>query len=138
MKKRGGLFWFQLGFTLLIVSFLIVPVILSMLAGLTVNYQTGLDSGLTFRWVAAVWEGYRQTIFLSIGLGLMGMTYGALGSALAELFPTAVRYTGASLTFNLAGLLGGSLAPYIATYLASDEAAFTTGQMYMVDGGMTI
>ena len=26
----------------------------------------------------------------------------------------------------------------IATYLASDEAAFTTGQMYMVDGGMTI
>ena len=26
----------------------------------------------------------------------------------------------------------------IALYLASDEAAFTTGQMYMVDGGMTI
>jgi len=26
----------------------------------------------------------------------------------------------------------------IAVYLASDEAAFTTGQMYMVDGGMTI
>jgi MFS family permease len=38
---------------------------------------------------------------------------------LAELFPTAVRYTGASLTFNLAGIVGASLAPYIATYLAS-------------------
>ena len=49
----------------------------------------------------------------------MGCTYGALGTALAELFPTAVRYTGASLTFNLAGILGGSLAPYIATYLAA-------------------
>ena len=73
MRKRGGLFWFQLGFTLLIVSFLIVPVILSMLAGLTVNYQSGLESGLTFRWVAAVWEGYRQTIFLSIGLALASL-----------------------------------------------------------------
>ena len=58
-------------------------------------------------------------LFLSVGLALMGCTYGALGSALAELFPTAVRYTGASLTFNLAGIFGGSLAPYIATYLAT-------------------
>jgi MFS family permease len=39
--------------------------------------------------------------------------------ARAELFPTAVRYTGASLTFNLAGILGASLAPYLATYLAA-------------------
>jgi hypothetical protein len=31
-----------------------------------------------------------------------------------------VRYTGASLTFNLAGILGGSLAPYIATSLAAN------------------
>ncbi len=50
----------------------------------------------------------------------MGLTYGPLGTALAELFPTAVRYTGASLAFNLAGILGGSLAPSIATYLAAN------------------
>src|SRR3546814_3417483 len=48
----------------------------------------------------------------------MGLTYGPLGTILSELFPTAVRYTGASLTFNLAGIVGASLAPYIATYLA--------------------
>jgi MFS family permease len=48
----------------------------------------------------------------------MGLTYGPLGTALAEMFPTAVRYTGASLTFNLAGIAGASLAPYIATSLA--------------------
>ena len=48
----------------------------------------------------------------------MGLTYGPLGTALAEPFPTAVRYTGASLTFNLAGIFGASLAPYIATWLA--------------------
>jgi MFS family permease len=57
--------------------------------------------------------------FLCIGLAAMGFTYGPLGTALAELFPTSVRYTGASLTFNLAGIVGASLAPYIATYLAS-------------------
>jgi metabolite-proton symporter len=57
--------------------------------------------------------------FLCLGLALMGLTYGPLGTALAELFPTAVRYTGSSLTFNLAGIVGASLAPYIATWLAS-------------------
>lgn len=59
------------------------------------------------------------TIFLALGLGLMGMTYGPLGTMLSELFPAEVRYTGASLTFNLAGILGASLAPYIATWLAT-------------------
>jgi metabolite-proton symporter len=56
--------------------------------------------------------------FMALGLALMGFTYGPLGAALAQLFPTAVRYTGASLAFNLAGILGASLAPYIATSLA--------------------
>jgi len=58
-------------------------------------------------------------VFMVIGLSLMGMTYGPLGTMLAELFPAEVRYTGASLTFNLAGILGASLAPYIATSLAT-------------------
>jgi MFS family permease len=41
-----------------------------------------------------------------------------LGTIVSELFPTTVRYTGSSLAFNLAGILGASLAPYIATWLA--------------------
>jgi metabolite-proton symporter len=53
-----------------------------------------------------------------IGLSLMGMTYGPLGTVLSELFPAEVRYTGSSLTFNLAGIFGASLAPYVATWLA--------------------
>ena len=56
---------------------------------------------------------------LALGLGLMGVGYGPLGAALASLFPTAVRYTGASLTFNLAGIIGASLTPYAATWLAT-------------------
>ena len=61
-----------------------------------------------------------MTITLVIGLALMGMTYGPLGTILSELYPTAVRYTGSSLSFNLAGIVGASLAPYIATWLATN------------------
>jgi metabolite-proton symporter len=57
-------------------------------------------------------------VMIAVGLSLMGFTYGPLGTALSELFPTTVRYTGSSLTFNLAGVFGASLAPYIATWLA--------------------
>jgi metabolite-proton symporter len=58
-------------------------------------------------------------VMIAVGLSLMGFTYGPLGTALSELFPTTVRYTGSSLTFNLAGVFGASLAPYIATWLAN-------------------
>jgi metabolite-proton symporter len=57
---------------------------------------------------------------LILGLSLMGFTYGPLGTVLSEFFPTSVRYTGSSLTFNLAGIFGASLAPSIATWLAKD------------------
>jgi metabolite-proton symporter len=57
--------------------------------------------------------------YLCIGFAVMGLIYGPLGTFLGELFPTSVRYTGASVTFNLAGILGASLAPYLATYLAA-------------------
>ncbi|MFY7070493.1 MFS transporter [Nocardiopsis changdeensis] len=56
--------------------------------------------------------------FLVIGLSLMGLTFGPMAAVLPELFPTNVRYTGASAAYNLAGLLGASFAPYIATWLA--------------------
>jgi MFS family permease len=54
-----------------------------------------------------------------VGLGLMGLTYGPLGTLVTELFPTPVRYSGSSLAFNFAGIFGASLAPYLATWLAT-------------------
>jgi metabolite-proton symporter len=60
-------------------------------------------------------------LMMVLGLSLMGMTYGPLGTLLSELFPTSVRYTGSSLTFNFAGIFGASLAPYIATWLAKNH-----------------
>jgi len=62
-----------------------------------------------------------------LGFTLMGLTYGPLGTMLSELFPTAVRYTGASMTFNLAGILGASLAPYAATWLATHHGLPAVG-----------
>jgi metabolite-proton symporter len=53
-----------------------------------------------------------------VGMVLMGLTYGPLGTVVSELFPTEVRYTGSSLAFSMAGILGASLAPYVATWLA--------------------
>jgi metabolite-proton symporter len=64
---------------------------------------------------------------LIVGLSLMGMTYGPLGTVLSELFPTSVRYTGSSLTFNFAGIFGASLAPYIATWLATNYGLHYVG-----------
>jgi metabolite-proton symporter len=58
-------------------------------------------------------------IALSIGMALMGMCFGPLGTLMSALFPAEVRYTGASLGFNLAGILGASFAPAIATWLAT-------------------
>jgi MFS family permease len=53
-----------------------------------------------------------------VGMCLIGLVYGPLGTLLSEMFPTPVRYSGTSLTFNLAGIFGASLAPYAATWLA--------------------
>jgi len=58
-------------------------------------------------------------LFLIIELVLMGFTFAPLGALLPELFPTAVRYTGAASAYSLGGILGGSLAPYIAQRLVA-------------------
>lgn len=60
------------------------------------------------------------TFFLCIGMTLIGFTYGPLGTFLSELFPTTVRYSGASLTFNLAGIIGAAFAPMIAIWIATN------------------
>jgi metabolite-proton symporter len=72
---------------------------------------------------------------LCLGFALMGATYGPLGTALTELYPTTVRYTGASLSFNLAGIIGASLAPYIATRLATDYGVAAVGY-YLSSAGL--
>ncbi len=71
--------------------------------------------------------GWGVMAMLVLGHGLMGVTYGTLGTLLAELFPTRVRYTGSSLAFNVSGILGASMAPYIATSLAHRYGLWSVG-----------
>ncbi|GAA4828106.1 MHS family MFS transporter [Actinomycetospora corticicola] len=59
---------------------------------------------------------------LSIVLGVVGIAYGPIGAQLPELFPTRYRYTGAGMSYNLAGVLGGGVVPLIATALVATYA----------------
>lgn len=83
----------------------------------------------------SLWE---VLLFLSVGLAVMGLTYGPIGASLAEQFPTAVRYTGASLAFNLAGIVGASLAPYLATWLAANYGLAYVGFYMSTAGAVTL
>jgi metabolite-proton symporter len=58
-------------------------------------------------------------VMMVLGMALTGMTYGPIGTVVSEMFPTSVRFTGSSLVFSLGGILGASLAPYVATWLAT-------------------
>ena len=63
-------YWLQLVLTLAVCAFLVVPVAMSILAGVTENYFVGVKSGLTLRWVGEVWELYSETIWRSIYVAL--------------------------------------------------------------------
>jgi putative spermidine/putrescine transport system permease protein len=69
--RRTRIFYFQLVFTLLVCAFLIVPVIMSIMAGVTVNFFQGIKSGVTLRWIFEVWDLYSETIYLSLVISLV-------------------------------------------------------------------
>lgn len=60
-------------------------------------------------------------VTVALGFAFTGLVYGPLGTVLSELFPTAVRYSGSSIAFNVAGIFGASLTPYAATWLAHNH-----------------
>jgi metabolite-proton symporter len=76
-------------------------------------------------------------LFLVIGMTLMGLSYGPMSAVLPELFPTNVRYTGAGLSFNAAGILGGAVAPFVATWLATEYSVGWVGVYLMVAAILT-
>lgn len=86
---------------------LIVGGVLAILSGFTM--EPLLTHGTT--WGVA--------LFLCIELFLMGVTFAPMGALLPELFPTRVRYTGASAAYNLGGIVGASVAPFFAQKLVA-------------------
>jgi len=77
-------------------------------------------------------------VFAIVAMALMGMTYAPIGTALAAPFPTSVRYTGASMTFNLAGIVGASLAPYAATWLQAHYGLAYVGYYLLAAAVITL
>jgi MFS family permease len=83
--------------------------------------------GLAFPYLFTAEKQILVICFQILGMFLVGLTYGPLGTALAEIFPVPVRYTGSSLSFNLASILGASLTPYLATRIAQDYGIDSVG-----------
>ncbi|MFF4954059.1 MFS transporter [Streptomyces chattanoogensis] len=86
--------------------------------------------------LAAVWPLFplldtQQPVFVALGIGgalfCMGVVYGPMGAYLPELFGTKVRYSGASLAYNLGGVLGGAVAPLVATRLQAEFGSSSVG-----------
>lgn len=83
--------------------------------------------------------GISGVVVLSIiGMATMGLTYGPIGATLASPFPTSIRYTGASMTFNLAGIVGASFAPYIAEYLISHFGVVYVGYYVLLSAFISL
>jgi metabolite-proton symporter len=76
--------------------------------------------------------------FTTLGMLLFGLNYGVVGTALAAPFPTRVRYSGSSITFNLAGIFGASLAPYIATWLQANYGLSYVGYYLLAASLVTL
>lgn len=54
--------------TLLVALFMLAPMVLSVMAGLVINYRDGVRGGLTTRWLVEVWNGYGATVGWSIAI----------------------------------------------------------------------
>jgi metabolite-proton symporter len=97
-----------------------------------------LAFGFAFEPLFSTHDSAKVLAFLILGFGLSGLSYGPLGGALATMFPTPVRYTGTSLTFNIAGILGASLAAPLATWLAKNYGLAYVGYYLSVASLITL
>lgn len=66
-------------------------------------------------------------VAFALGLAAMGWVYGPLGAFLPELFDTRYRYSASSFAYNLGGVLGGALAPTVASALSSSYGSPAVG-----------
>ena len=125
----------MLGLQLGAILFMAVGIALS---GMWVD-RTSANHVLTCGCVGAVVAGFvlapglgsgsLPLIFASLAFALfvMGFVYGPLGAWLPGLYPARVRYTGVSLAFNMAGIIGGGLTPVVAQALAARGGLTSVG-----------
>ncbi len=66
-------------------------------------------------------------LFISIGMAIMGLSFGSMSAYLPELFPTNVRYTGSGISYNVSSILGAAITPYVAVWLNSHGGVSAVG-----------
>ena len=76
--------------------------------------------------------------FLVIGMALMGMTFGPMAALLPELFPTEVRYSGASLAYNIASIIGATIAAMISLILRALYGLMGVGIYLAINAFLTL
>ncbi|MYW67731.1 MFS transporter [Streptomyces sp. SID8379] len=92
-----------------------------------------IGSGIAIVWGLALFPlmDSEQPVLIALALGgalfCMGVVYGPMGAYLPELFAVRVRYSGASFAYNLGGVLGGAVAPLVATRLQSSFGSASVG-----------
>ena len=69
----------------------------------------------------------RMVLFLSVGMALMGLTFGPMSAVLPELFPTNTRYTGSGVAYNFSAILGAALTPFVAVWLVQHYSVSYVG-----------
>lgn len=77
-------------------------------------------------------------VFIVLGLALMGCTFGPMAALLPELFPTEVRYSGASLAYNLASIVGASVPTLVALELNKAYGLDGVGLYLAANGAVTL
>ncbi|WP_448664468.1 MFS transporter [Sphingomonas sp. CJ20] len=93
-----------------------------------------LPVGLAMTGMIAPASPWLLFAWLAVGLFVMGFVYGPLGGWLPSLFPARVRYTGVSVAFNLGGIIGGGLTPFIAETLVQRGGLLLVG-LYLAGAG---
>ncbi|MFI9759502.1 MFS transporter [Streptomyces sp. NPDC051963] len=99
------------------------------------------SAALAFPVLALVDSGSPGLLILALALGhgvAQSTMYGPLGALLTEMFGTRVRYTGASLGYQAATLVGAGFSPLIASSLLASYGGGSTPVSLLLCGGAAV
>jgi MFS transporter, MHS family, shikimate and dehydroshikimate transport protein len=99
------------------------------------------SAALAFPVLALVDSGSPGLLILALALGhgvAQSTMYGPLGALLTEMFGTRVRYTGASLGYQAATLVGAGFSPLVASSLLASYGGGSTPVSLLLCGGAAV
>ncbi|MDP9888572.1 MFS transporter [Pseudarthrobacter enclensis] len=99
-------------------------------------YLAGAILGATWPFFAFPMFDTRNAVVIvlavTIGLCLHGLMYAGQPAIMAEMFPTRMRYSGASLGSQVTSIFAGSLAPLLATQWLKDTGSWVPTAIYLL------